>query len=90
MQIFIGPLVHTLNPTTIQYSPSSILGVSDTGVIDFVAHNIRPDDIDHAVDSLLHENAKKGWPEDTSAISKTILEPGEFLCPGFVDTHTHG
>ncbi|PVG00676.1 guanine deaminase [Serendipita vermifera] len=87
MKLFIGPLVHTLNPTTIQYSQLSIIGVSNSGTIDFTAHHV--EDKDSTLKSVLEseENKKKGWAHDK--VEVVVLNHGEFLCPGFIDTHTH-
>ncbi|KIM27033.1 hypothetical protein M408DRAFT_330198 [Serendipita vermifera MAFF 305830] len=90
MQIFIGPLVHTLNPTTIEYSSLSILGISSNGIIDFITNNVTSDSVDRTIETLLcdAENMKKGWSKDGN-VARIVLKNGEFLCPGFVDTHTH-
>lgn len=87
MQLFIGPLVHTLNPTTIQYSQLSIVGLSNSGSIDFIQHDIN--NLDSALESILdnESNKAKGW---SKGVKTTILKHGEFMCPGFIDTHTHG
>ena len=90
-QIFIGPLVHTLDPTTIQYSSLSIVGVSSSGIIDFIAHDVPRESLEDTLETLLsdEEILKKGWSKD-GHITKKVLVHGEFLCPGFIDTHTHG
>ncbi len=90
MQVFVGPLVHTLGPTTIQYSSLSVVGVSDNGTIDFVVHNIASGDVEQTLQEELSKkaNADKGWKAEN--VKKTVLSHGEFLVPGFVDTHTHG
>jgi N-acetylglucosamine-6-phosphate deacetylase len=90
MQIVIGALVHCLNSTTIQYSPQSVVGVSKQGSIDFLVH-LQHDgrEVDTVLEEIFtnEEYKKKGWNKD---VKKTILSHGEFLCPGFIDTHTHG
>jgi len=87
MQLFIGPLVHTLDSTTIQYSQLSIVGLSNSGSIDLIQHDIN--NLESALDSLFSDesNKAKGWSKDVKTIR---LKHGEFLCPGFIDTHTHG
>lgn len=104
MHIFIGALAHTLNSTTIQYSPKSIVGVSKQGTIDFIVHlhhdyngksvpetidAKKPKEVDVVLEEIFsnEEYQKKGW---TRNAKRTVLNHGEFLCPGFVDTHTHG
>lgn len=87
MQLLIGPLVHALDPTTIQYSRLSIIGLSSSGVIEFVVHDIT--DLESSLASILEEESikAKGW---TKEAPRRVLQEGEFFCPGFIDTHTHG
>ncbi|KAG8801165.1 hypothetical protein FRC17_006706, partial [Serendipita sp. 399] len=89
MHIFIGPLVHTLDRATIQYSTRSIVGVGSTGIIDFIVHDVFSDQLEDVLKALLamEEYTAKGWSEATA--KKIILTHGEFLLPGFIDTHTH-
>ena len=78
-KVFYGALVspRTLSAHTV--SPSALLCVSHTsGDIDWVEHDVHPS----ALQDVL---AKHGLQLDD--VELTELRHGEFLMPGFIDTH---
>lgn len=81
-KVFIGPLVHAVAPTIVEYIPCAILGVNPNGTIAFVAHNTDKNKID---DVLI----RHGWAPGPHLV-RHQLACGQFMCPGFIDTHTHG
>ncbi|KIO27815.1 hypothetical protein M407DRAFT_243264 [Tulasnella calospora MUT 4182] len=79
-RVFYGSLVHATSLRHIQACPRALIGVSDDGVIDWVL-----DDVDSA--SIQDAMISKGWQiEDVDFIE---LGFGQWIMPGFVDTHTH-
>lgn len=71
--------MHATSLQHIQASPRALIGVSDDGVIDWVL-----DDVDSA--SIQDAMLSKGWQiEDVDFVE---LSFGQWIMPGFVDTHT--
>src|SRR5258706_3998307 len=81
-RIFIGSLVHTLAPTKVEYISCAILGVESNGTIAFVVHNANESKLN---DVLVHY----GWARTPKLVIRRLAH-GQFMCPGFIDTHTHG
>lgn len=71
--------MHATDLTTLQCLPRALLAVNEDGAIDWII-----DDVDPA--SLQEAALTKGWSLDD--VDFVELSEGEFLCPGFVDTHT--
>ncbi|KAL7806619.1 Metallo-dependent hydrolase [Trichoderma gracile] len=74
-----GTLIHSLSPTNLQVLPNSLLTISSTGTILSLQPNISPSDIPTI---LAQQNIQNDIPILT-------LSHGQFLIPGFVDTHNH-
>ncbi|TFA99877.1 hypothetical protein CCMA1212_008145 [Trichoderma ghanense] len=68
-------LIHSLSPTNLQVLPNTLLTLSSSGTILSLQPNIPPS----AIPSILAQQN----------IPLTSLSPGQFLIPGFVDTHNH-
>ena len=81
-KVFIGPLVHALAPTTVDYVPCAILGVESNGTIAFVECNADKNRLDDVL-------VQYGWTSGSDLVIRQLAH-GQFLCPGFIDTHTHG
>ncbi|KZT71294.1 Metallo-dependent hydrolase [Daedalea quercina L-15889] len=80
-QLFYGALVTPVSRREYLALPRALLCVSDTGDIAWVAHDVPPSE-------LQDQLARHGLTgEDLDLIE---LKLGEFLMPGFIDTHTHG
>ncbi|KAG9019617.1 hypothetical protein FRB90_012463 [Tulasnella sp. 427] len=79
-KVFYGSLVHATSLRHIQALPRALIGVSEDGVIAWVL-----DDVDSA--SIQDAMISRGWQiEDVDFIE---LGFGQWIMPGFVDTHTH-
>lgn len=76
-QIFLGRIAHSKDLNTLEIFPRAALGVSETGVIEFV---------DNGVTSTKEACEKyKGY----EGAACTTLAPLQFLFPGLIDTHLH-
>ena len=71
-RVFYGAFVHALSNRKLEYQEQSILAVDDNGVIAFIQHNVKAEEIP----SLL--SLQKGWA-DAEVVR---LKRGEFLIPG--------
>ncbi|GAA5847273.1 hypothetical protein JCM5353_002666 [Sporobolomyces roseus] len=81
-RIFHGTAIHSKNLTEIEYLHNTLIGVDETGLIAFVEENIEEEDVE--------ENIKQhGWNLSEEGVELIRIHKGEFLIPGFVDTHTH-
>lgn len=79
--IFYGALVTPKSLTAYDALPHAVLCVSgSTGHIDWIEPDV-------PASSLLNVLAKHGLL-DLTGVDIIELKPGEFLLPGFIDTHT--
>ncbi|KAL2404914.1 putative guanine deaminase [Exophiala dermatitidis] len=78
---FFGTIIHHLSPTQIEIVDNTALIVGTDGKIAAVERNIS---YDHVLDSLLSEHGLTRSSPTFKALSR-----GEFLIPGFIDTHNH-
>ncbi|WFD45363.1 guanine deaminase [Malassezia psittaci] len=79
-RVFIGGLVTSHSLSELQIIQRAALGVDEQGVIQFVTDL---DQLHTDLDAYLRD---LGWYKEADVIH---LRQGTFLCPGFVDTHTH-
>lgn len=104
-QVFIGSIVTPVNPRELKTIKNGALGVDNDGIIAFVedldtSEKIHEGDgtstpVAHDWQglSVARQRALRtclrahGWP--LAGFNITVLRYGEFLCPGFIDTHTH-
>ncbi len=78
--IFYGAVVTSVDAKTWKAMPRCLLAVGSTGNIDWL--------IEHVDNAKLTEALKqKGLPQHADLVT---LQEGEFIIPGFVDTHTVG
>ena len=75
--IFYGPVINPVSLTSYSILPQCLLVVDPFGKIDFIMGYLEA----HKLQETL---ASKGH----SDVDVTILKDGEFLMPGFIDTHT--
>ncbi|KAL7942816.1 hypothetical protein V8C42DRAFT_330463 [Trichoderma barbatum] len=78
IKAFHATLIHSLSPTQLQIIPDALVTVSSSGTILTLQPNISPSNIDKTLSEHKIEH-----------ISLTKLSPGQFLIPGFIDTHNH-
>ncbi|EJD53527.1 guanine deaminase [Auricularia subglabra TFB-10046 SS5] len=79
--IFFGPLLDTINHRTIRVLPRALLAVAGGRIAWLIDHIPQPE----SPDAIRKAAASKGWRHATLH----ALKDGEFLIPGFIDTHTH-
>jgi len=77
--IFYGAVVNPLSLTSYSAFPRCLIAVDDSGNIAWIVDDVEP----HALQEVL---AVKGHV-DTEVLA---LRDGEFIMPGFIDTHTVG
>lgn len=79
--IFYGPVINPVSPDTTHYLPHALLAVNgDSGKIIWREDSVQP----HEIQSRLALHAAS--IHDVEFIE---LKKGEFIMPGFVDTHIH-
>ncbi|KAH9043273.1 guanine deaminase [Lactarius pseudohatsudake] len=76
--VFYGPLVNPKSTSSLLLLPNSLLAVAANGEIGWIEHNVHPSSVQDVL-------ARHG-SLDTPLVA---LKHGEFIIPGFVDTHTH-
>ncbi|PPQ63252.1 hypothetical protein CVT24_006777 [Panaeolus cyanescens] len=77
--IYYGAVVNPRSLQAYDLWPRCLLAVNAKGVIDWVVEDVQPHELQDAL-------ASKGHSLETDFVA---LKDGEFLIPGFVDTHTH-
>ncbi|KAG8928131.1 hypothetical protein FRC02_007341 [Tulasnella sp. 418] len=79
-RIIYGGLIHALSLREIQALPRGLIAISEAGIIEWIEEDVEPSSLQEVV-------AKRGWAlEDVDFLE---LAEGEWIMPGFVDTHTH-
>ncbi|KAL7799940.1 hypothetical protein V8C37DRAFT_366087 [Trichoderma ceciliae] len=73
-----GTLIHSLSPTELQILPDTLIILSSSGTITSLRPNISSSNLPAVLAEQKIEN-----------VPLTILCSGQFLIPGFVDTHNH-
>jgi guanine deaminase len=82
--IIYGALIHSRSLSEIQCLPQALLAVSQTsGKIEWLIEDVDPSQLQEAV-------ASKGWSLEDPNTELIMTKEGEFILPGFVDTHTVG
>ncbi|KKK12208.1 hypothetical protein P175DRAFT_0472640 [Aspergillus ochraceoroseus IBT 24754] len=79
-EAFYGTIIHSLTSSELEVLKETLLIVSPSGTIESIYPSIKPP----TIPSLL---TKHNYTPSTCTV--TILGAREFLCPGFIDTHTH-
>ncbi|KAF1731503.1 putative guanine deaminase [Beauveria bassiana] len=75
---FYGTVIHSKSPREIAILENALLVVVDRGIIAFLEDGIPRDRVSEKIKAL-----------NTSEIIVTELKKGQFIMPGFVDTHNH-
>ncbi|QRV85359.1 amidohydrolase family protein [Ceratobasidium sp. AG-Ba] len=81
IHLFHGGLISPVSIHEAQYLERALLAVSSEGVIEWIEHDVDP--------TLIQDVALKHGLELDSSVEIYELKHGEWLMPGFVDTHTH-
>ncbi|KDR73640.1 hypothetical protein GALMADRAFT_100454 [Galerina marginata CBS 339.88] len=76
--IYYGAIVNPISLTSYSASPRCLLAVNAAGNIDWVVDDVEPHELQETL-------AAKGYVD----VDVVALKDGEFLIPGFIDTHTH-
>ncbi|EGN98551.1 hypothetical protein SERLA73DRAFT_169494 [Serpula lacrymans var. lacrymans S7.3] len=76
--VYYGPVINPKSLTLYETIPSCLLAVSSTGNIEWIAADITA--------SHVHETIIQKGCTDFDVVR---LGSGEFIIPGFIDTHTH-
>ncbi|KAI0306611.1 guanine deaminase [Multifurca ochricompacta] len=76
--IFYGPLINPKSVSSFQALPKCLLAVGASGNIDWIEEHVHESALQ---DVLAHRGSLN--------VSFIRLKHGEFILPGFVDTHTH-
>lgn len=79
--VYYGPLVNPKNLHEYQALPHALLGVSSAGIIEWIEPDV-PDS------SVLQDVLVKHGYTSVEDVKIVELRRGEFLLPGFIDTHT--
>lgn len=77
MKIFYGAVINPTSLTSYSSSPYSLIAIGPEGNIDWIINDVEP----HGLQETL---ASKGCID----VEVVALKDGEFLVPGFIDTHT--
>ena len=76
--VFYGTAIHAVDPRSIDILPSTLIAVSHDGLIIAIEPDLAPADLPSRLAAL-----------GLSSAARTILQAGQFLIPGFIDTHNH-
>ncbi|KAI9466173.1 guanine deaminase [Lactarius psammicola] len=76
--VFYGPFVNPKSTSSFLLLPNTLLAVAASGKIDWIEENVHPS----SVQDVLARHSSLDTP-------LVALKHGEFILPGFVDTHTH-
>ncbi|KAK4187566.1 hypothetical protein QBC35DRAFT_532389 [Podospora australis] len=77
---FVGPLIHSTSVTNLEIIPSALLAIDSSGIITALLPDVDPASTSTILTSLNFR---------PSLVEVTHLGPGQFIMPGFVDTHNH-
>ena len=80
--IFHGTFIHSVTPQDVEIIQDGLLVVSPAGHIVLLQRNVLP----HSISKYL---ALVPGLENVSSLPIKFLKRGEFLVPGFIDTHNH-
>ncbi|KAH9981327.1 hypothetical protein BGW80DRAFT_1454222 [Lactifluus volemus] len=76
--IFYGPVVNPRSISSYQALPNCLLAIGPSGDIEWIEEDVHHTTLEAAL-------ARRGSLD----VPLVILQDGEFILPGFVDTHTH-
>ncbi|KAG7285600.1 hypothetical protein NEMBOFW57_010229 [Staphylotrichum longicolle] len=79
-KVFLGPMIHSLSASELEILPFALLAIDNTGTIVTIVKNPEPGKTNETLTDL-------NISPDLVTIQH--LARGQFLIPGFVDTHNH-
>ncbi|KAI0400913.1 guanine deaminase [Xylaria palmicola] len=79
-QVFHGTLIHSLSPDRLEVIENGLIIVSPQGIISSLEKSV-------SKESVQQHLSTRGFSE--AQYEAHFLERGQFLVPGFVDTHNH-
>jgi guanine deaminase len=82
--LFFGPVIHSISASELEIVPFALVAVDPEGKI---AAFLDGDPTSFTQEVLQETLQRLNFPPDTTTIHR--LGPGQFLIPGFVDTHNH-
>jgi guanine deaminase len=75
--VYHGAVINPKTLTSLQASPNCLLAVSSEGDIAWIVDNVPP--------AMVQETLLQHGCQDADVVA---LKRGEFIMPGFIDTHT--
>ncbi|BGP14651.1 hypothetical protein JCM10213_001639 [Rhodosporidiobolus nylandii] len=79
-RVFHGTCIHSRSLTETECLQDALLGVDQAGTIAFVEKEVPAGEVEQRLEQL-------GWAG--ADVQLVRLKKGDFLIPGFIDTHTH-
>ncbi|KAL1839713.1 hypothetical protein VTJ49DRAFT_1218 [Mycothermus thermophilus] len=79
-QVFIGPIIHSLSTSDLEILPRALLAINGEGKITAFLKHVDPDETSKTIQA-------PNLPQNL--VQTHYLTPGQFLIPGFIDTHNH-
>jgi guanine deaminase len=76
--VYYGALVNPVSIESFEAHPRALIAVDNVGDIALLVKDVAPSGVEDAL-------AAHGWKHGTPIVK---LQAGEFLIPGFIDTHT--
>ena len=81
--IFHGTFIHSINPQEVDFVLNGLIVVSPVGKIILLRRNVGRANVEHHLKTLPEISS------DVESLPIRFLKHGEFLVPGFIDTHNH-
>ncbi|KAL5533103.1 hypothetical protein ACEPAF_4879 [Sanghuangporus sanghuang] len=87
LSIFYGSVINPKSLTHYERLPRALIIVNHDGTIMWMGHDVEPRSVSNTIEQKVAE--VKASSEGKVHIELTLLNDGEFIMPGFIDTHTH-
>ncbi|EJD05871.1 guanine deaminase [Fomitiporia mediterranea MF3/22] len=85
--VFYGAVINPQNLREYAILPRAVIALDPSGNIAWIEHDVAPNDMQDVINHRLSETYVPAG--NAAHVTITRLEDGEFILPGFVDTHTH-
>lgn len=80
-KVYYGAIIHTVDLTHLQALPRALLAISSDGLIAWLEPDVHPNSIQEFA-------SNRGWTVGNGDVELIVGAEGEWIMPGFVDTHT--